>query len=399
MITHDMTEAILLADRVAVMRAGRLLAQGTPAELSDSDDAYVGELLRTPRRQAERLNECCCRGMARHEPVLRSALERGAGASAGLSRQSCARQRHRAGARPGGQPAAGDCGAQPSGAARRAARPCQHRADRAGAGAAGAVLSAAAGAGGVVAGLVRVRLLRVRIPARGAGAGALFDAAGAAQHHHRPARRRSRDPRGRAGRRHDAAAVAVHGGTAAGAAGDDGGHPHRGGLGDRHRDAVDADRPDQPRQLHLCRPADPELGVRAVRLPRRGRAGARGRSIAGADRNRHAPAQPPARRARRHRHRGAGRGDAGALAGALAIELHRRRQDLCRTICAVGADRAAAAGGGTVRQLARGPRLQRDLRRAGVRRYRRLCRLFRHAVGQPVSPQRHQAARRNCSPS
>src|ERR1700737_2950482 len=56
MITHDMTEAILLADRVAVMRAGRLLAQGTPSELSASDDTYVGELLRTPRRQAERLN-------------------------------------------------------------------------------------------------------------------------------------------------------------------------------------------------------------------------------------------------------------------------------------------------------------------------------------------------------
>ena len=31
MITHDMTEAILLADRIAVMRAGRLVAQGTPA--------------------------------------------------------------------------------------------------------------------------------------------------------------------------------------------------------------------------------------------------------------------------------------------------------------------------------------------------------------------------------
>ena len=57
MITHDMTEAILLADRIAVMRGGKLLAQGTPAELSTSGDAYVGELLRTPRRQAERLNE------------------------------------------------------------------------------------------------------------------------------------------------------------------------------------------------------------------------------------------------------------------------------------------------------------------------------------------------------
>src|SRR5450755_2282678 len=63
MITHDMTEALLLADRIAVMRAGRLLAQGTPAELSNSDDPYVGELLRTPRRQAERLNVLLPRGV------------------------------------------------------------------------------------------------------------------------------------------------------------------------------------------------------------------------------------------------------------------------------------------------------------------------------------------------
>ncbi|MGM4986898.1 ATP-binding cassette domain-containing protein [Tardiphaga sp. 841_E9_N1_2] len=55
MITHDMTEAILLADRIAVMHSGKLLAEGTPTQLSESTDPYVGELLGTPRRQAERL--------------------------------------------------------------------------------------------------------------------------------------------------------------------------------------------------------------------------------------------------------------------------------------------------------------------------------------------------------
>src|SRR5882724_13441644 len=64
MITHDMTEAILLADRIAVMRAGRLLAQGTPAELTGSKDGYVMELLRTPRRQAERLSSLLPRDSA-----------------------------------------------------------------------------------------------------------------------------------------------------------------------------------------------------------------------------------------------------------------------------------------------------------------------------------------------
>jgi osmoprotectant transport system ATP-binding protein len=55
MITHDMTEALLLADRVAVMHEGRLIALGTAKELSRIDNPYVGELLGTPRRQAERL--------------------------------------------------------------------------------------------------------------------------------------------------------------------------------------------------------------------------------------------------------------------------------------------------------------------------------------------------------
>lgn len=56
LITHDITEALLLADRIAVMRSGQLLAQGTPAELTRSAEPYVAELLQTPRRQAQRLS-------------------------------------------------------------------------------------------------------------------------------------------------------------------------------------------------------------------------------------------------------------------------------------------------------------------------------------------------------
>jgi osmoprotectant transport system ATP-binding protein len=55
MITHDMAEALLLADRVAVMHAGKLLAQGTAADLEMAEDQYVRDLLRTPRRQVDRL--------------------------------------------------------------------------------------------------------------------------------------------------------------------------------------------------------------------------------------------------------------------------------------------------------------------------------------------------------
>ena len=48
----EMTQAEL-ADRVGVMRDGRLVQAGTPAELlREPADAYVGELLDAPRRQA-----------------------------------------------------------------------------------------------------------------------------------------------------------------------------------------------------------------------------------------------------------------------------------------------------------------------------------------------------------
>jgi osmoprotectant transport system ATP-binding protein len=57
MITHDMMEALLLADRIAVMREGCLVADGTPNEMmAHSGDDFVSELMQTPRRQADRLN-------------------------------------------------------------------------------------------------------------------------------------------------------------------------------------------------------------------------------------------------------------------------------------------------------------------------------------------------------
>jgi osmoprotectant transport system ATP-binding protein len=56
MITHDALEAVLLADRIVVLRAGRLIADGTPhALMNDTQDPYVHEMMQTPRRQAERL--------------------------------------------------------------------------------------------------------------------------------------------------------------------------------------------------------------------------------------------------------------------------------------------------------------------------------------------------------
>ncbi|MEX0702909.1 MAG: ATP-binding cassette domain-containing protein [Planctomycetales bacterium] len=56
MVTHDMTEALLLADRIGVMKSGGLLQADTPARMLDHPEhEYVENMLATPRRQAERL--------------------------------------------------------------------------------------------------------------------------------------------------------------------------------------------------------------------------------------------------------------------------------------------------------------------------------------------------------
>jgi osmoprotectant transport system ATP-binding protein len=56
MVTHDMAEAVLLADRIVVLRDGAIVADGTPGDLlAHATDAGVRDLLEAPRRQAERL--------------------------------------------------------------------------------------------------------------------------------------------------------------------------------------------------------------------------------------------------------------------------------------------------------------------------------------------------------
>ena len=56
MVTHDVMEALLLADRIVVLDAGSVLADGAPgALLRGHPDPVVRALMETPRRQAERV--------------------------------------------------------------------------------------------------------------------------------------------------------------------------------------------------------------------------------------------------------------------------------------------------------------------------------------------------------
>jgi osmoprotectant transport system ATP-binding protein len=56
MVTHDVMEAVLLSDRIIVMRQGQIVADGQPHELLVAHpDAGVRALMDMPRRQAERV--------------------------------------------------------------------------------------------------------------------------------------------------------------------------------------------------------------------------------------------------------------------------------------------------------------------------------------------------------
>ena len=56
MVTHDVMEAVLLSDRIIVMRQGAIVAAGEPHELLGSHpDPGVRALMEMPRRQAERV--------------------------------------------------------------------------------------------------------------------------------------------------------------------------------------------------------------------------------------------------------------------------------------------------------------------------------------------------------
>jgi len=58
MVTHDMTEALLMADRIAVMKGGEILQLGTPRELLNNPaNDFVSNIVEMPKRRAELLDQ------------------------------------------------------------------------------------------------------------------------------------------------------------------------------------------------------------------------------------------------------------------------------------------------------------------------------------------------------
>lgn len=58
LVTHDMTEALLMADHIAVMKEGQILGYGTPGELmAHPPHEYVRSLMEMPKKQADRVEQ------------------------------------------------------------------------------------------------------------------------------------------------------------------------------------------------------------------------------------------------------------------------------------------------------------------------------------------------------
>ena len=56
MVTHDIQEGVLLSDRIVVLKAGRIIAEGTPRALMEGHaDPDVAAMMSMPARQAERV--------------------------------------------------------------------------------------------------------------------------------------------------------------------------------------------------------------------------------------------------------------------------------------------------------------------------------------------------------
>jgi osmoprotectant transport system ATP-binding protein len=80
MVTHDVMEAVLLSDRIVVVREGKVVADGEPRELlSGHDDPGVRALMDMPRRQTERVRAMLNGGAGAESKAPGGAIARSGG--------------------------------------------------------------------------------------------------------------------------------------------------------------------------------------------------------------------------------------------------------------------------------------------------------------------------------